>query len=112
MQQPIGNSLIVVKFWVSLMIHNHESSSYSYNSAAYGASFVTKNNLSQKPIDVVSDDLASQFRDLQKNRFTKDKLPRLPDLPPPSPTNALMLPDQPQKVFYMDGSGGYCKRLD
>lgn len=65
--------------------------------AAYGASFVTKNNLSQKPIDVVSDDLASQFRDLQKNRFTKDKLPRLPDLPPPSPTNALMLPDQPQK---------------
>jgi len=64
--------------------------------AAYGASFVTKNNLSQKPIDVVSDDLASQFRDLQKNRFTKDKLPRLPDLPPPSP-NALMLPDQPQK---------------
>lgn len=65
--------------------------------AAYGANFVTKNNLSQKPIDVVSDDLASQFRDLQKNRFTKDKLPRLPDLPPPSPTNALMLPDQPQK---------------
>ena len=94
------------------MIHNHESSSYSYNSAAYGASFVTKNNLSQKPIDVVSDDLASQFRDLQKNRFTKDKLPRLPDLPPPSPTNALMLPDQPQKVFYMGSSGGYCKRLD
>lgn len=65
--------------------------------AAYGASFVTKNNLSQKPIDVVSDDLATQFRDLQKNRFSKDKLPRLPDLPPPSPTNALMLPDQPQK---------------
>jgi len=46
---------------------------------------------------VVSDDLASQFRDLQKHRFTKDELPRLPDLPPPSPTNALMLPDQPQK---------------
>ena len=72
--------------------------SHHFYSAAYGANFVTKNNLSQKPIDVVSDDLASQFRDLQKNRFTKDKLPRLPDLPPPSPTNALMLPDQPQKV--------------
>ena len=80
------------------MSHNYESLCL----AAYGASFVTKNNLSQKPIDVVSDDLASQFRDLQKNRFTKDKLPRLPDLPPPSPTNALMLPDQPQKVPITD----------
>lgn len=64
--------------------------------AAYGASFVTKNSLSQKPCDVVSDDLAADFKDLQRNRFSKENLPKLPDLPPPSPTNALILPDEPQ----------------
>jgi len=64
--------------------------------AAYGASFVTKNSLAQKPIDVVNDDLADDFKDLQRNRFKKENLPLLPDLPPPSPTNALMLPDEPQ----------------
>ena len=68
------------------------------NLAAYGASFVTKNSLAQKPIDVVSDDLAVDFKDLQRNRFSKENLPKLPDLPPPSPTNALILPDEPQTV--------------
>ena len=66
--------------------------------AAYGASFVTKNSLAQKPIDVVSDDLADDFKDLQRNRYSKENLPKLPDLPPPSPTNALILPEEPQPV--------------
>lgn len=69
-----------------------------FNLAAYGANFVSKNNLSQKPFDVVSEELLRDFENLQKKRITKDALPPLPDLPPPSPTSALILPDQPQKV--------------
>lgn len=90
-----GSSLTAVKFWVVfLSIFPYQQKSL----AAYGASFVTKNSLAQKPIDVVSDDLADDFKDLQRNRYSKENLPKLPDLPPPSPTNALILPEEPQPV--------------